>query len=236
MTDSHKSRHSGNGDEGNDARSNRGKRRSESIRDRVLSDTSSAELNRAGPSRDKQDSATAHELVVDRPVVMDAMAHDFPRIPTESTVREAVETFLRAGWQAGIVLTPQGGPAGVIGRQEILGALSRRTGGFFSEQEIAFGMVPPGAFDSEALRDVWRRLWEAPVATVMQRDIPSVRDTESLAVAAGRMVGESTHIVVVTKGGRVVGALRPSDILDSLRRTPEPVRRKPHPHRKRSRR
>ena len=187
----------------------------------------------AEPFRDNRYHAAGNPFPVRPPGVTAAMASGVPRIPLTWTVREAAEALLREGWPTGIVLTPEGGPAGLIGPREILGALSKRTGGFFTELEFALGMVPPEAFDSGALRDIWRRFWETPVATLMRGDVPAVSETESVSVAAGRMLRACSDLVVVTRGGQVVGALRPSDILESLQKTPEQVRRKPHPHRAR---
>ena len=84
----------------------------------------------------------------------DMMAADVPRVNPATPLRDAVAVLLERGWEAGIVET-DGFPRGVLGRRQVLAALSERFGGYFSAQELSFAFLRAEAFGSEALRQMW---------------------------------------------------------------------------------
>jgi len=162
--------------------------------------------------------STAAEVMVTR----------FPRIRADQTLRQAVEALLRSGWQSGLVLSPKEELSGTLGRAEVLQALSKRTGGYFSEEELGFALIRGEVFDCELLRELWRSFWQSPVSGVMRREVPTVDAGDPVRLAARRMTA-GNDIVAVVRGSRVVGAVRPREVLTGLVRRPERVRGKRHP-------
>src|SRR3989304_6237346 len=134
------------------------------------------------------------------------MADDFPRILPAESAREAVGKLLGSGWPSGLVLSPEGHLVGAFGKREVLRALSQRTGGFFPEDELGFGLVRGEAFRSEALRDVWTVFWRSPAGKVASQDVPTVPESTPLEAVARLFAGEEEDIVAVLRGARAVGA------------------------------
>lgn len=143
------------------------------------------------------------------------MAEDYPRIDSNDSVREAVEKLLASRWPSGLVIGPEDRLMGAFGRREVLRALSRRTGGFFPEDELGFGLVRGEAFRSEALREVWSVFWKSPVAEVATQKVPSVSESAPLEAVA-RLLAEGVDIVAVLRGSRVVGAVDPCHALRGM--------------------
>ena len=143
----------------------------------------------------------------------DAMAKDFPRLTPDQTVRQAVRTLLEAGWLSGVVVDRDGVPLGTFGRRDVLRALSERTGGFYSEQELAFALLRGDVFGSDALRRLWHDSSDAPVESMMGREFPTVTEDTPLETVARRFAGGETELAAVVRRGRAVGALRPHDVL-----------------------
>lgn len=150
----------------------------------------------------------------------DAMLSDFPRIDPRHTIRQAVELLLESDWDSGFVLTAQGEAAGILGRREVLRALSEKTGGFFGWRELSFAFIRGEAFNSEALRQLWRSFWELPVESVMRCDVPEVSEEVSLAVVVHRFAGGEADAVAVVRRGKVIGALRPHAVLACMAAPP----------------
>jgi len=144
------------------------------------------------------------------------MADDFPRIAPDDTVRAGVGKLLASEWPSGLVIGPQDRLMGAFGRREVLRALSRRTGGFFPEGELGFGLVRGEAFRSEALRNVWTVFWRSPAGEVAAQAVQTVSESAPLEAVARLMAKEGEDIVAVLRGTRVVGALDPRHVLQGL--------------------
>ncbi len=144
------------------------------------------------------------------------MADDFPRIDPDDTVREGVGKLLASEWPSSLVIGPQDRLMGAFGRREVLRALSRRTGGFFPEGELGFGLVRGEAFQSEALREVWSGFWRSPASEVAAQAVRTVSESAPLEVVARLLAKEGEDIVAVLHGARVVGALDPRHVLRGL--------------------
>ena len=150
------------------------------------------------------------------------MAADVPRIDPTTSLREAVAVLLERGWEAGVVET-DGVPQGVLGRRQVLAALSERFGGYFSAQELSFAFLRAEAFGSEALRQMWHSFWDEPVSSIMTRDLIVVRDDAPLTEAAERLTdNRGADLVVVVRGDRTVGALRAAEVLSWVASEREP--------------
>ena len=150
------------------------------------------------------------------------MAADVPRIDPTTTLRAAVAVLLERGWEAGVVET-DGAPQGVLGRRQVLAALSNRFRGYFSAQELSFAFLRAEAFGSEALRQMWHSFWDEPVASVMTRDLVVVGDDAPLTEAAERLANNcGADLVVVVRDGRTVGALRAAEVLSWVASEREP--------------
>lgn len=154
------------------------------------------------------------------------MRKAFPRIRSEETVRAAVRRLLAAGWTCGPVLDARGTPVGTFGRRDLLRAVSQRTGGFYSELELAFALLRGDLFNSASLRRLLQDSWDAPVDTVMEREPTTVAEDTPLERVARRFLRDDAEVAIVVRGGRAVGALRPRDVLAALSRRRSPPRRR----------
>lgn len=156
------------------------------------------------------------------------MAKDFPRIGPGQSVRDAVAALIESNWPAGFILAEEGELLGVLGQREVLRGLSERTGGFFREEELAYGLVRCEAFDSETFRGVWRSFWNLPSETVMERNVPTVHIDADIASAASQFA-EGAQIIAVVHDGRMSGALTARGMLSWLTENPERIRGKRNP-------
>jgi len=156
------------------------------------------------------------------------MARSFPRIRADQTLDEAVGILVAEGGRAGTVVDANGGLLGTIGRREILRALSERTGRFYTEGELEFAHLRVEAFDSTALRHVWREFWTTPVSQVMRRQVPTVTADQEVFGAVSPLRADSGDLVVVLEGRVPVGVIGVDQLLAALRPNAEQVRGKPN--------
>lgn len=173
--------------------------------------------------------------------VRDIMTEDVVTLAENMTLREAIEA-LSSARVSGAPIVAGTAVVGVASRTDILEFAASSPGIPPRRQQTAdFGEVSDGAatFDedqpaayfvdwwrdseantwsrmSETESPEWDRLDEHSIAEVMSRSIASIGPDASIREAAGKMVDDGFHRLLVMKGGELLGVVSTMDIVRAV--------------------